>query len=192
MVLSWMNLLMVLMVLALELLACCFFDCVSAKEVYIVYSGDHVGLQLEEVSEMHHSMLASIKGSIEEARESLLYSYKHSFNGFVAHLSPAEASAISEMEGVIFVFPSKGERMHTTRSWSFLGIADGTQEDESTSPNALWKQPKHGQDTIVGFLDTGVWPESESFKDHGMPPIPSSWKDICQEGEAFNASHCNK
>ena len=34
-------------------------------------------------------------GSADEARESLLYSYKHSFNGFAAHLSPEEASAIS-------------------------------------------------------------------------------------------------
>jgi len=32
--------------------------------------------------------------SADEARVSLLYNYKHSFNGFAAHLSPEEASAM--------------------------------------------------------------------------------------------------
>lgn len=190
--LGWIRLVMVVMLLVLELLVCCFFGCVSGKEVYVVYSGGHGGLQPEEVSEMHHSMLVSVKESVDEARESLLYSYKHSFNGFAAQLSPAEASAISEMEGVISVFPSKGRKMHTTRSWSFLGIDDGKQQDESSPSNTLWKQANYGEDTIIGLLDSGIWPESESFKDDGMPPIPSTWKGICQEGELFNISHCNK
>lgn len=38
----------------------------------------------------------------------------------------------------------------------------------------------------------GVWPESESFNDRGMSPIPSRWKGICQEGQQFNSSNCNK
>ncbi|KAK6124274.1 hypothetical protein DH2020_042026 [Rehmannia glutinosa] len=38
----------------------------------------------------------------------------------------------------------------------------------------------------------GVWPESQSFSDKGMGPIPKSWKGICQSGDAFNSSHCNK
>ncbi|XP_049386208.1 subtilisin-like protease SBT5.6 [Solanum stenotomum] len=38
----------------------------------------------------------------------------------------------------------------------------------------------------------GVWPESSSFNDEGMEPVPKSWKGICQEGVAFNASHCNR
>ncbi|GLJ14986.1 hypothetical protein SUGI_0244660 [Cryptomeria japonica] len=29
----------------------------------------------------------------------------------------------------------------------------------------------------------GIWPESESFKDNILPPPPSSWKSVCQEGE---------
>ncbi|OAY25778.2 subtilisin-like protease SBT5.6 isoform X2 [Manihot esculenta] len=37
-----------------------------------------------------------------------------------------------------------------------------------------------------------VWPESKSFSDEGMGPIPKSWKGICQTGVAFNSSHCNK
>jgi hypothetical protein len=39
---------------------------------------------------------------------------------------------------------------------------------------------------------SGVWPESKSFSDEGMGPVPKSWKGICQTGVAFNSSHCNR
>jgi subtilisin family serine protease len=190
---AWMKYFMVVLVVLKLLMASCLVG-ISAKEVYVVYAGDHGGLLPEEVADIHHSMLASVKGNADEARESLLYSYKHSFNGFAAHLSPEEASAISEMEEVISVFPSKNRRMHTTRSWDFLGMEGKSTQGGGTipPPSSLWKEANYGQDTIIGLLDSGIWPEAESFKDDGMPSVPSTWKGICEEGEAFNISHCNK
>ncbi|KAL6195718.1 hypothetical protein ACLB2K_031336 [Fragaria x ananassa] len=49
-----------------------------------------------------------------------------------------------------------------------------------------------GKNNIVGVLDSGVWPESKSFSDVGMGPIPKSWKGICLTGVGFNSFHCNR
>ncbi|KAK1357281.1 hypothetical protein POM88_050537 [Heracleum sosnowskyi] len=37
-----------------------------------------------------------------------------------------------------------------------------------------------------------VWPESKSFSDEGMGPVPASWKGICQTGDNFTTKHCNR
>ncbi|XP_048332657.1 subtilisin-like protease SBT5.6 isoform X2 [Ziziphus jujuba] len=167
-------------------------------EVYIVYFGEHSGEKaLHEIEETHHSYLVSVKSTEEEARASLLYSYKHSINGFAAVLSPDEVSKLSEMEDVMSVFRSGEYTIHTTRSWEFVGLL--MQEEEHTIPthfkklgSDLLSRAKYGQDVVVGVIDTGVWPESQSFSDKGMGPIPKSWKGICQSGPAFNSSHCNR
>ncbi|KAH9320697.1 hypothetical protein KI387_015336, partial [Taxus chinensis] len=58
--------------------------------------------------------------------------------------------------------------------------------------NGPWVETETAGDVVVGVLDTGVWPESRSFADAGMKPVPSHWKGECELGTAFNASHCNK
>ena len=35
----------------------------------------------------------------------------------------------------------------------------------------------------------GVWPESESFNDQGMGPIPSKWKGYCEPNDDVK---CNR
>jgi len=42
------------------------------------------------------------------------------------------------------------------------------------------------------LLLAGVWPESRSFSDEGMEPVPTRWKGECQNGTAWNSSHCNR
>ncbi|KAI8025278.1 Subtilisin-like protease SBT1.2 [Camellia lanceoleosa] len=38
----------------------------------------------------------------------------------------------------------------------------------------------------------GIWPESPSFSDAHMPPVPAKWKGKYESGEGFNASTCNR
>ncbi|KAG6538216.1 hypothetical protein ZIOFF_003328 [Zingiber officinale] len=128
-----------------------------------------------------------IENSKEKAKDAVLYSYTHNINGFAAFLEEEEAIELSKHPGVVSVFPNRNYKLHTTHSWEFLGLErNGEILDES-----LWMQARFGEDTIIGNLDTGVWPEAQSFKDYGSGPIPSKWKGICQNGTDQSFS-CNR
>ncbi|XP_038724247.1 subtilisin-like protease SBT5.6 [Tripterygium wilfordii] len=189
-----MKLIGILFVFLLPLLASC-----AEKKVYIVYLGGHKGDNaLHQIEETHRSYLSSVKDTEEEATTSLIYSYKHSINGFAASLTPDEAQKLSGLEGVISVFESHPRKysLQTTRSWEFIGLGALTEEEgevhNQDNGKDLLLRAKYGTDVIVGLIDSGVWPESESFNDEGMGPIPKSWKGICQSGSDFNSSHCNR
>ncbi|XVE88289.1 hypothetical protein DITRI_Ditri19aG0057800 [Diplodiscus trichospermus] len=172
---------------------------VAEKEVYIVYLGQQNNNNgekaLHEIEKTHMSYLHSVKESEEQAKSSLLYSYKHSINGFAAKLTPDEASKLSGMKEVVSVFPSHAYSVQTTRSWEFVGLMGEAQSRNDFKINGgedLLSKAKYGKDIIIGVMDSGVWPESPSFSDQGIDPVPASWKGICQEGVAFSSSHCNK
>ncbi|XP_041028149.1 subtilisin-like protease SBT5.6 [Juglans microcarpa x Juglans regia] len=185
------SLISILLLLPLILVSC------ADKQVYMVNIGQHSGEKaFHEIEDSHHSYLLSVKKTEEEARASLLYSYKHSINGFAALLSTEEASKLSELEEVVSVSWSHPRKysLHTTRSWDFIGLQEegGHQKQHAWKGEDLLSKARYGKDVIVGVLDSGVWPESNSFSDKGMGPIPKSWKGICQTGVAFNSSHCNR
>ncbi|CAI0447381.1 unnamed protein product, partial [Linum tenue] len=105
----------------------------------------------------------------EFASESLLHSFKRTFNGFVAHLTDHQVSKIAGMPEVVSVFPNKINKLLTTRSWDFMGFSQ--QRARRTSLES---------DVIIGVFDSGIWPASESFGDDGLGPPPAKWKGSCQ------------
>ncbi|KAM5583484.1 hypothetical protein ABKV19_003405 [Rosa sericea] len=145
------------------------------RKVYIVYLGS-LPYGLFSPLYHHHSILQRvIQGSSENV---LVRSYKRSFNGFAAKLTDQEREKLSNMKEVVSVFPSRILQLQTTRSWDFMGL------NEKVSRNATVES-----DIIVGVIDTGIWPESESFKDDGFGPPPKKWKGACEGGKNFT---CNK
>ncbi|XAR60011.1 Cucumisin [Bertholletia excelsa] len=128
------------------------------------------------VASLHVSMLQKVVGSSEAANR-LLHSYSKSFNGFSAKLTEEEVEELSAMDGVVSVFPSEKQILHTTRSWDYMNFPLQVKRSNLES------------DVIVGVIDTGIWPESESFSDNGFGPPPSKWKGICQSSSNFT---CNK
>ncbi|EFJ16957.1 hypothetical protein SELMODRAFT_115574, partial [Selaginella moellendorffii] len=122
-----------------------------------------------------------LSSSEEKATASIIYSYKHSFNGFSARLTKEHAEIISRMPNVVSVFPSKTIQLHTTRSWDFLGVAP--QQNEMG-----FSELAGSYDVIVGVVDTGLWPESKSFDDTGLGPVPSRWKGLCNNTGITNTS----
>ncbi|XP_047341136.1 cucumisin-like [Impatiens glandulifera] len=121
----------------------------------------------EENASKHHAMLSNVLGSANAAKKALVYSYGKSFNGFAAKLTDEEASRFSGMEGVVSVMDNHRMQLHTTRSWDFMGF---TQDNLGSSES----------DVVVALIDTGIWPESESFSDNDLGPPPAKWKGACQ------------
>ncbi|PON88007.1 Subtilase [Trema orientale] len=165
----------------------------AIKKSYVVYLGAHSHgpdfspLDSERVTQTHYEFLGSFLGSHEVARRSLFYSYTRHINGFAATLEEEVAAKIANHPNVISVFLNRGRKLHTTRSWDFLGL----EQNGVVPSSSIWNKAKYGENTIIGNLDTGVWPESKSFSDEELGPIPSKWKGICQNG-IDSSFHCNR
>ncbi|KAL2460081.1 Subtilase family protein [Abeliophyllum distichum] len=162
----------------------CFTAAISSN-VYIVYMGEKPYDAPELAENSHHELLSDILGGKKAAMEAILYSYTRGFSGFSAVLTPSQARIVAGLPGVVRVVPNRIFNLHTTRSWDFL------QFNPQLS-NGILLKGQSGAGSIIGVLDSGIWPESESFKDDGMEDVPSRWKGICQEGEEFNHSNCNR
>ncbi|KAF5740627.1 putative Xylem serine proteinase 1 precursor [Tripterygium wilfordii] len=130
----------------------------------------------------HLEWFQSSLKSVSEVAE-MLYTYKNAVHGFSTRLTAKEAESLEKQPGILRVLPEMTYELHTTRTPEFLGLGrTGTLLPESDSMS----------DVIVGVLDTGAWPESKSFDDTGLGPVPSSWKGECELGKTFNLSSCNR
>ncbi|KAH1072265.1 hypothetical protein J1N35_024593 [Gossypium stocksii] len=112
-----------------------------------------------------------------------LYTYNHVMDGFSAVLSQAHLDQLHELPCHLATYPETIGHLHTTRAPTFLGLK---------KHSGLWPAGGFGEDMIIGVLDSGIWPESESFNDEGLPPVPKRWRGACETGTEFNASYCNR
>ncbi|THF96874.1 hypothetical protein TEA_021284 [Camellia sinensis var. sinensis] len=114
----------------------------------------------------------------------LIYTYNNVAHGFCALLSQDELETLKKSLGFISAYNDKQIKLCITHTPEFLSLNPST---------ALWPASNYGKDVIVGLVDTGVWPESLSFRDDGMrtSPILAKWKGKCEVGQEFNASMCN-
>ncbi|KAJ8750971.1 hypothetical protein K2173_016152 [Erythroxylum novogranatense] len=158
----------------------------TAKQTYIVHMKHNAK---PESYATHHDWYSASLQSLSSSSDSLLYTYKDAFHGFAASLDPEEVNILKQSDYVLDVYEDTVYTLHTTRSPEFLGIsADLGLFDGHNTLDV--DQASH--DVIIGVLDTGVWPESKSFDDSGMPAIPSKWKGQCESGPDFSAKACNK
>ncbi|CAI0451703.1 unnamed protein product [Linum tenue] len=115
----------------------------------------------------------------------MLYTYSTLIHGFSTRLSAEEAESLEKQPGVLSVTPETIYELHTTRTPKFLGL-------EQSEALPLLLASESVSEVIVGVLDTGAWPELESFNDKGLGPVPSSWKGTCEVGKNFDSTKCNK
>lgn len=93
--------------------------------------------------------------SEEDVSESLVYSYTKSFNAFAAKLSEDEATQLSSMDEVLSVFPNQYRKLHTTKSWEFIGLTPSSKRKFNVESSIT-----------IGLLDTGKAPSAESLPFH--------------------------
>nr|GMC67946.1 subtilisin-like protease SBT1.7 [Ipomoea batatas] len=169
--------LFVCVVMASVLLELCYGS--GAKQTYIVHMAkSEMPAGFEDHSHWYDASLKSVSDSAE-----MIYVYRNAVHGFSARLTAEEAESLGNRPGILSVLPEIKYELHTTRTPSFLGLDKNAE---------FFPESDVATDVIVGVLDTGVWPESKSFDDNGLGPVPSSWKGVCQTGKNFKASDCNR
>ena len=138
----------------------------------------------EEVMDSITELSTEEEGGEEETSPpQLLYAYETAITGFAAKLSTKQLESLNKVEGFMSAVPDEILSLHTTHSPQFLGLHPW---------RGLWFAPHFTTDVIIGVIDSGIWPEHVSFHDWGMPPVPSRWKGVCEEGTNFTSSNCNK
>lgn len=149
------------------------------RATYIV----HVAKSEMPQSFDHHAMWyeSSLKSVSNSAQ--MIYTYDNAIHGYATRLTPEEARLLESQTGILAVLPEMRYELHTTRTPQFLGL------DKSAD---MFPESNSASDVVVGVLDTGVWPESKSFDDTGLGPVPSSWKGECEAGTNFSTSNCNR
>ena len=130
--------------------------------------------------------------TLSRVRGRKVYDYGFVFNGFAADLSDAEADVLRSTPGVLSVVKDELRSMDTSSTPAFLGL---------NAPGGAWDQSggvdDAGEDVVIGVVDSGIWPENDSFSDRTTngkktyQHIPG-WRGHCRPGEQFPASKCNQ
>ncbi|CAA0810957.1 Subtilase family protein [Striga hermonthica] len=156
----------------------------AADKLYIVHMDtnlmpDAYNTQSDWYADHLQTLTAAESGKI-------MYTYEAAYPGYAAALSPEEADALRQSDAVLGVYEDTVYNLHTTRTPEFLGL-NGEQ-----AGHTLQQLNQASYDVIIGVLDTGVWPESKSFSDTGMPDVPARWRGMCQVASDFESKNCNK
>ncbi|XP_006658495.2 CO(2)-response secreted protease-like [Oryza brachyantha] len=177
------------------------------RGVYVVYMGAVPPRTSPNfLHETHLRLVSGVLTRGKPAENVVVQQYTRVFSGFAARLSEPEAAALRRKPGVVSVFADPVYHLHTTRSWDFLQqqtavvVKTDRARRRRSSPDATAtatavssaSSSSATADTIIGLLDSGVWPESPSFDDAGFGPVPSRWKGVCMAGDGFNSSNCNR
>ncbi|KAL5734984.1 hypothetical protein ACOSP7_032845 [Xanthoceras sorbifolium] len=172
-----------------------FLSCLAighGGQVFIVQvQNDIKPSEFSHVEDWYKSILKSVVMSPNsfQAKDNkeIIHVYKTVFHGFSTSLTSQQVQQLKKRPEIIGVMPDQTLQLQITRSPQFLGLRPG-----SKTTNDLLKLSDFGSNVTIGLLDTGIWPERESFNDEGLDPIPSHWKGVCDGGGNFSTSLCNK
>ncbi|GAA0161220.1 serine protease [Lithospermum erythrorhizon] len=115
-----------------------------------------------------------------------LYSYRHLINGFAVKISPEQAETLAGAPGVKSVERDWKVKRLTTHTPQFLGL-----------PTGVWPTgggfDRAGEDIVIGFVDSGIYPHHPSFSGHHSEPYGpvAKYRGKCEEDSDTKRSFCN-
>ncbi|BBG92791.1 subtilisin-like serine protease 3 [Prunus dulcis] len=134
--------------------------------------------------ESKHDMLLGML--FEQGTYQKLYSYQHLINGFAVHISHEQAEKLMRAPGVKSVERDWKVRRLTTHTPQFLGL-----------PTGVWPTgggfDRAGEDIVIGFVDSGIYPQHPSFASHNSDPygpVPK-YRGKCEVDPDTKRSFCN-
>ena len=116
------------------------------------------------------------------------YRFTTAVNGLAADLSTKQVKELRATAGVALVEKSTKQRMDTVDSPAFLGVDEAW--DAAGGPDEA------GKGTVIGVIDSGIWPENPSFaglplKSPGTSEQVDRFHGACQAGEQWDENDCN-
>ncbi|XAR63738.1 Cucumisin [Bertholletia excelsa] len=134
--------------------------------------------------EKKHDMLLGMLFDLGTYKK--LYSYGLLINGFAVHISPEQADILRRAPGVKSVERDWKVRRLTTHTPQFLGL-----------PTGVWPTgggfDKAGEDIVIGFVDSGIYPHHPSFSAHNTEPygpVPK-YRGKCEADPDGKWKFCN-
>ncbi|CAA0375779.1 unnamed protein product [Arabidopsis thaliana] len=142
-----------------------FAEANDSRKTYLVQM--KVGGHRYGSSSGHQELLGEVLDDDSTLADAFIYSYKESFTGFSASLTPRERQKLMRRREVLEVSRSRNLKLQTTRSWDFMNL---TLKAE--------RNPENESDLVVAVIDSGIWPYSELFGSDSPPP--PGWENKCE------------
>ncbi len=149
---------------------------------------------------------------------SRVYSYRYSFNGFAARLTPEQVARLARHPEVASIHADSSRRVASADSVRFLGLTDARRGLDTA-------EGLRGEDIVIGIIDSGIAPGHPGLADTERAPLPrlcrsawgestllgrwlcrphrraarerlvydppQDWNGTCESGPGFSASDCN-
>jgi subtilisin family serine protease len=116
-----------------------------------------------------------------------VYDYSNGFNGFSAKMTVGKAAQLARTPGVLSVSKNETRQADTVSTPAFLGL---------DKPGGLWSQlggpsKAGGKDIVIGDIDSGIWPESASFRPLANPGRLTDFSGSCAAAEQWTPANCS-